>query len=159
MEASTKTCKLDPIPTSTLKKCLDTLITPITNIVNKSLVSGSFPEKQKTGVVIPLLKKPDLDTTYNNYRPVSNLPFISKILEKVALLSYLPHFNFSQNFSLFNSAYKKYHSTETLLAKIHSDIMMNMERQEITFLVLLDLSAAFDTVQHQKILINNILSN
>ena len=57
MEASTKTCKLDPIPTSTLKKCLDTLITPITNIVNKSLVSGSFPEKWKTGVVIPLLKK------------------------------------------------------------------------------------------------------
>lgn len=144
--SATKTCSLDPIPTSLLKQCLDVLLEPITNIVNSSLHEGEFPQNWKCAVVSPLLKKAGMDMVYKNYRPVSNLSFVSKIVEKAGLLQYVDHLESIDKFSAQNSAYKKYHSTETLLVKIHSDIMNNMDCQRITMLVLLDLSAAFDTV-------------
>ena len=146
------TSLLDPIPISLLKSCLDIIITPITTLVNKSLTSGKFPDKWKTGVVTPLLKKPNLDLNFKNYRPVTNLSFTSKIIEKAALITYIKQFNKLPSFHDCNSAYRQNFSTETLLTKINTDIIENMDNKNLTMLVLLDLSAAFDTVNHNKLI-------
>ena len=148
-----KNCILDPIPTKLLKECLDVLITPITNLINKSLSTGIFPPKWKTAVISPIIKKDKTNTNYNNYRPISNTPFISKVLEKVIISQTVPHLNSTNKFSVNNSAYKQFFSTETLLSKINSDIMCNLENQKLTLLALLDLSAAFDSVDQEKLLL------
>ena len=76
-----KSCKLDPIPTTILKVMLPKILPLITKIVNKSLGEGAFCREWKTTVVRPLLKKVGLELTFSNYRPVSNLTFISKVIE------------------------------------------------------------------------------
>jgi len=70
-------CVVDPMPTWLVKDCLDDLISPIRNIVNKSLFLGVFPRSMKAALVKPLIK--------NNYRPVSNLTFLSKVIERQLL--------------------------------------------------------------------------
>ena len=90
-ESSNASCWLDPVPTWLVKSCLDVLAPSITEMVNVSLLSGYVPENWRTAVVIPLLKKPGLDLVYENFRPVSNLPFISKVGEKAALQQLLVH--------------------------------------------------------------------
>ena len=98
----------------------------------------------------PLLKKPALDTEeFKNFRPISNLRFLSKITEKVVatqLIEYLDKNNLSE---LFQCAYKKFHSTETALLRVHNDIAMAIDNQSSVILLLLDFSADFDTVNHQ----------
>ena len=84
MKSASKSCDLDPIPTNILKALLDILIKSITTIINLSLESGTFPLSFKEAHVTPLLKKSNLPVNkLKNYRPVSNLSFISKIIEKV----------------------------------------------------------------------------
>ena len=90
-ESSNASCRLDPVPTWLLKSCLDVLAPPITEMVDLSLLSGHVPENWRTAVIFPLLKKPGLDLVYKNFRPVSNLPFISKVVEKAALQQLLVH--------------------------------------------------------------------
>ena len=148
MSSSNGTCNLDPIPTTLLKSCIDSLIVPITNIVNKSLKEGVFPSAFKTAHVIPLLKKPSLNKNdLKNYRPVSNLSFISKVVEKVVASRLLTHVELNDLSNANQSAYKKNHSTETT-----NDISTNMEKKRVTVLTLLDLSAAFDTIDHAALL-------
>ena len=133
-----------------------TVLAPyITEMVNLSLLSGCVPENWRTAVVIPLLKKPGLDLVYKNFRPVSNLPFISKVVEKAALQQLLVHCEKNAPLPKFQSGFRKYHSTETALLKVQNDILMSMDNKEVTLLVLLDLSAAFDTIEHSILL--NIL--
>ena len=83
-----------------------------------------------------------------NYRPVSNLSFFSKILEKVVASRLNSHINSSHTSNNYQSAYRKFHSTETTLLKIHNDILSSMDDGKVTALTLLDLSAAFDTIDH-----------
>nr|XP_054768161.1 uncharacterized protein LOC129275690 [Lytechinus pictus] len=79
-----KFCSLDPLPTWLVKACLDELLPVITLIMNLSLSSGVVPESFKTACVLPLLKKPSLETNdFKNYRPIANLPFLSKVLERI----------------------------------------------------------------------------
>ena len=81
--ASPKTCELDPIPSSLLCDCIDDLLPYLTHVINDSLISGSFPDVFKPAIVRPLIKKISLDkNTLKNFRPVSNLSFLSKITEK-----------------------------------------------------------------------------
>ena len=82
MSTKFKSCKLDPIPTTSLKKILPCLLPTITKIINLSLQSGIFPRSWKTAIVTPLLKKQGMELVTSNYRPVSNLPYISKFVEK-----------------------------------------------------------------------------
>ena len=94
MKAPLKSCELDPIPTPILTSCLDSLLPMITAIVNKSLEECHAPTSFKTAVVRPQLKKPCLDKEeFKNYRSASNLPFISKILEKVVSTRLEEHIN------------------------------------------------------------------
>jgi len=153
MSSPDKFCDLDPIPTSILKKCLHVLSPVITNIINLSLSSGTFPDNFKYSIIKPLLKKSNLDKeSLSNYRPVSNLSFISKLTEKLVKTQLTEHLN---NHSLFNShqsAYTKSHSTETVLLSLHDHLVQSMGHQKVTGLCLLDLSAAFDTIDHQILL-------
>jgi hypothetical protein len=145
-----KSCELDPIPTCLLYEHLDVLLPTITNLINDSLSSGTIPAELKTAVVKPLLKKPSLDSDdLKNYRPISNLPFLSKVLEKVVLQQLLQHLQENNLCNSFQSAYRANHSTETALLRVVNDLLQAMDRDKISLLLLLDLSAAFDTVDHQ----------
>ena len=143
-ESSNASCRLDPVPTWLVKSCLDVLAPSIAELVNLSLLSGCVPENWRTAVVIPLLKKPGLYLVYKNFRPVSNLPFISTVVEKAALQQLLVHCEKNAPLPKFQSAFRKYHSTETALFKVQNDILMSMDNKEVTLLVVLDLSPAFD---------------
>ena len=145
-------CCLDPIPTHLLKSC-EPLIPVITSIINSSLESGIFPDSWKEAVVIiPLLKKLGLESLFNNLRPVSNLAYISKLIERAVFNQTYDHLARSGLYPLLQSAYRRYHSTDTALVKVANDILLNMNSQRVTLLVLLDLSAAFDTVDHAILL-------
>ena len=152
-KAANKSCALDPLPTWMLKECVDLLLPSITNTINLSLLNGDVPSELKYAQIRPLLKKQGLDPEIlKNYRPVSNLSFLSKVLEKVVaaeLNEYLKGNNLSEP---HQSAYTKLHSTETALMKVQSDIMHVLDTGNIALLILLDLSAAFDTIDHQVLL-------
>ena len=96
----------------------------------------------------PKLKKVNMDFIKKNYRPVSNLAFLSKITEKAAALQISDHVSCNQMFPEFQLAYCKYHSMETALLRMRNDMLVSMNKQQVTLLVFLDLSAAFDTVDH-----------
>ena len=89
----TKTCEMDPIPTKLLKEIHPSVIEPITNIVNTSLQQGILSKHWKVVVIRPLLKKIGLELTASNYRPVSNLTFLSKVVEKAALNQLVAYFD------------------------------------------------------------------
>ena len=124
-------------------------------MVNLSLLNGHVPENWRTAVVFPLMKKPGLDLVYKNFRLVSNLPFISKVVEKASLQELLVHREKNSPLPKFQSRFSKYHSTETALLKVQNDILMSMDNKAVKLLVLLDLTAAFDTIEHSILL--NIL--
>ena len=94
-----------------------------------------------------------LDKKYmKNNRPISNLPFLSKIVEKVVLHRLLSHPQANSPYILFQSAYRAGHSTETVLLRVVNDILFALDNDNISVLLLLDLSAAFDTIDHQILL-------
>ncbi len=94
-------------------------------------------------LIKPLLKKGNIDIlTPSNYRPISNLPFLSKILDKLVYDQLSSFLNTNTKVEMFQSGFRTYHSTETALLKVVND-------NKPSVLVLLDLSAAFDTVNHQ----------
>ena len=140
LESSNAPRRLDPVPTWLVKSCLDVLAPSVTEMVNLSPLRGCVPENWRTAVVIPLVKKPGLDLVYKNFRPVSNLPFIFKVVEKAALQQLLVHCEKSDPLPKFQSGFRKYHSTETALLKVQNDIVMSMDNTEVTLLVFLDLS-------------------
>ena len=144
-----KSCCLDPLPTNILFQNIDLFIDCITSIVNDSLANGIMPLCYRKAVISPLLKKPNLDVNeLKNYRPVSNLPFLSKIIEKAVALQLNEHLNKNKLFEQHQSAYRKCHNTETALVKISNDLLLSADNKNVSILVLLDLSAAFDTIDH-----------
>ena len=153
MKASKSSCSLDPIPTGLLRDLLPTLAPVIADLVNASLSSGKFPSDLKSAIVQPLLKKPSLDPdVLKNYRPVSNLSFISKVIEKVVAARLLDHMTENGLMDPYQSAYRKGHSTETALVRVHNDIVSAVDKGMGVCLILLDLYAAFDTVDHTLLL-------
>ena len=152
-ESHTKSCSLDPIPTFLLRDCLDILLSSITKLVNSSLIEGSFPNSFKKAVVTPLIKKASLPRDdLKNYRPVSGLCFLSKLVERVVARQLTSHINNNKLDNLHQSAYKPGHSTETALLSIKNEVHLSLARGEPTALVLLNLSAAFDTIDHNILL-------
>ena len=96
-----------------------------------------------------------MEPIFNNYRPVSNLKYTSKLIERVVALQLNEHLMENDILEPMQSAYKTGHSTETALLKVQNDILMDIDKQKLTALLLLDLSAAFDTVSH-TILLNRL---
>jgi len=116
-------------------------------LANLSLQTGKFPARYKRAQVLPLLKKAGLNSSQPaNYRPISNLPTVSKVLERLVLARLRPHLLSSANFSQFQSAYRKGHSTETALLQVLGGLFTAADDKQVTVLIGLDLSAAFDTV-------------
>ncbi len=105
---------------------------------------------------MPILKKHGLEALFENFRPVNNLSFVSKIAERAVVGQLLDHSEKNAPLPTNQSAYRRFHSTETALVKVQNDILMSMDQREVTLLVLLDLSAAFDTVGHEIMLELNI---
>ena len=135
--------------TSLLVDHIDVLLPAISNIVNLSLTSGVVPAQFKVAHVTPLLKKPSLNPEdLRNFRPVSNLHFLSKILEKAVAVQLSKRLQENALHEPCQSVYRACHSTETALLHIQSDVLLALDRKEAVFLVLLDLSSAFDTIDH-----------
>ena len=155
-KSPSKSSRLDPIPTWFLKENISQLLPVLTHIINSSLSSGIFPSGAHSAIIKPLLKKKTLDkNVLKNYRPVSNITVLGKLIEKIAcarLTEHMDHYNLADS---HQSAYRAAHSTESALIKVKNDIMLSIDCKKAMLLVLLDLSAAFDTIDH-KILVSRL---
>ena len=144
-----KHCSLDPIPTWMLKKIVDVIAPAIARMCNASIDQYLLPAGQKCAMTHPLLKKSTLDPAdLNSYRSISNLNFASKTVERIIDSRLTSHAHKHSLFPTNQSAYRSFHSTETALVCIHNDLIGAMDAGHVGALVLLDLWAAFDTVDH-----------
>ena len=152
-DSKSKSCSLDPIPTFVLKQCALVLAPFIKTIINHSVSSGVMPPSLKRAIITPLIKKPNLDQEkLSNYRPVSNLPYVSKLIEKHVDIHLTRHDEVNCLNDPLQSAYTKGCSTETALVKVQSDLLNGIDQGWSVALILLDLSAAFDTIDHAILL-------
>ena len=123
------------------------------NIVNLSFETATMPDALKTAMILPRLKKYGLDKdSFQSYRPISNLSFISKVIEKCVADQPKKHVTANDLDEKFQSAYKNYHSTETAIVRVHNNILWALDKGKPEILLLLDLKAAFDTVNHSTLL-------
>ena len=149
LNSAPKSCELGPIPSKLLIDCLDSILPSLTDLFIYSLASGIFPQCFKSALFTPILKKRCLDhNDLNNYRPVSNLCFIAKILEKLVLSKVSTYLNSHIPYNTCQSAYRTGHSTETALLKVANDLCLSLNKGNISVLALLDFSSVFDTIDH-----------
>ncbi|KAJ8372623.1 hypothetical protein AAFF_G00280880, partial [Aldrovandia affinis] len=147
------TCALDPIPSSLLQTFIPNIIPFVTSLVNSSLSSGCFPSPFKRAHITPLLKKPSLDpSVIQNYRPVSLLPFLSKTFERATSNQLSAFFTENNLLDPHQSGFRPGHSTETALLLVNEALHTARAASLSSILILLDLSAAFDTVEHSILL-------
>ena len=148
---SNKAPGYDKVSMAVIKDALPCILPTLTEIVNRSLMSSVFPSRWKESEVIPLLKEGDPEIATNN-RPVSLLPAASKVCERIALNQLTTYLEEEKRLTNHQSGNKKLHSTETLNLLISDTVFESMDRKEITALVLLDLSKAFDSIDHSLLL-------
>ena len=135
--AAPKSCDLDPIPTNILLEQLDIIAPTLQKIINLSLQTGIMPKSMKEALVCPLLKKPNLDQQqFKNFRPVSNLSFISKLIERAVCDQLLEYTATTDKLEGMQSAYRTDHSMETALLKVKTDILNDMDNKKVNFLIL-----------------------
>lgn len=146
-------CLLDVVPVKMLKIAFNTVGPGLLVFVNTCLSLGAVPAAFKHAVVRPLLKKTHLDSSLlSNFRPVSHMPFLSKVLEKVVFVQLRSFLENSSVFEKFQSGFRSRHSTESALLKVHNDIVLSVDAKCPVVLVLLDLTATIDTVDHTVLL-------
>ena len=150
---TSKTCQLDQMPSNHVKDNNIWLASVITNITNASLSEGVMLNQLNTALVHPRLKKPSLYRhTLKNYRPVSNLPQLSTIFDKVIADRLNTHLCNESLTDTFQSAYKRNHSNETALLWVVNEIGTALDRRQCTVIAMIDLAASFDTIGHGIIL-------
>ena len=143
MNSPTKSAVLDPLPTWLLKMLIDSVAPIVTKIVNLSLTEALVPVTMKNTLVTPIQQKSNLDkNTLKNYRPISKLPFVSKIMKKAVLSQINPYMDSNGLHTPCQSAYRHGNSTETALLNVQNDILLHLDKNKGVILVLLDLSAA-----------------
>ena len=141
----------DRIPVKFIKSASDHIISPLVHIINSSIDHEQFPDKWKIGRICPV-PKIDNPSKPKDYRPISILPVLSKVYEKVILGQLINHINAQNIYNNTQSGFRKGHSTTTLLLKFRDDIQKAMNKHEITLSVLIDYSKAFDTINHELLL-------
>jgi hypothetical protein len=141
----------DKITVRVLKNCLSSILPTLTSLINNSFTTGTFPTIWKMSEVIPILKQGDHEEPDNN-RPISLLPIISKVCERLALNQFIPYLELHERLSDKQSGNKKLHSTETSLVHITDIILKAIDQKKLTAIVLLDMSKAFDSVNHDILL-------
>jgi len=152
-QSPNKQCALDPIPTWLVKALKLTMPGILVKLVNSSIATGIFPSSEKHAIVTPVIKKAGSDITQlSNYRPISNLSFISKFIERTIASQLTFYLEANSLLPKAQSAYRRRHSTETALLRIRNDALIAADKGMVTIVVLLDYSAAFDTVDHQVML-------
>ena len=156
-EFGVKCAPEDMLPLKLLRENMDVLLPCLVKLVNTSLSDGYF-DGLKTADIIPLLKNESLDpNVLKNFRPISNLLFLGKLIERVVHRRLDSHMAAHGLHMKEQSAYKKCHSTETLLVRVWNDLLVAADERTATVVMMLDLSAAFDTVDHNLLL--RILKN
>ena len=151
-KSPSKSCPLDPIPTRTLKACTEELVPVITSLLNSSLLQGIFPNVFKEGRCLPKIKKTNPDKEeFDNFRQITNFAFVSKIIERTVAHQCDHYLAMNHLYLKLQEAYQQFHSTETALLRVQNDILRAIDDKKV-ILVLLDLSAAFDTVDHNILL-------
>ena len=144
----------DPVPVWVIKKNIKEMSPFLLPIVNRSFHESTFPESLKHALVTPVIKDKDGDRDdFKNYRPVSNLTFLSKLIEKCAFTQLNDYLLANNLYPKFQSAYRKGHSCETALLKIVDDIQSYIAEKKMVALITLDLSSAFDTIDHEILLL------
>uniref|UniRef100_A0A8C5AGF3 Reverse transcriptase domain-containing protein n=1 Tax=Gadus morhua TaxID=8049 RepID=A0A8C5AGF3_GADMO len=147
------TCMLDPLPSRVLKDLFPTVGPVILLLMNLLFSTGIVPSNFKAAVLKPLLKKPGLDPELvRNYRPISNLSFLSKVQERIVAKQIVDYLTRNNLFEPFQSGFRNFHSTETAITRVVNDILLALDKNTSTMLVMLDLSAAFDTIDHSSLL-------
>ena len=132
-----------------MKRIINSITIPIVKIINDSLNSGYVPTQLKYAIVTPILKKNKLDfNDLNIYRPISQLPTIAKLFEKVVYCQLNNYLHTNQLIDNHQSAYRLHHSTETSVLYVIDNVIKYLDIHSNIKLLLLDLSAAFDTLDH-----------
>ena len=149
-------CPHESVPSRFFKEVFNSVgffVRYVLYLINLCLSSGSIPPSFKHAVVRPLLKKANLDpSVLSNFRPISVLPFLSKVLEKIVAIQLQAYLDLNRIGEKFQSGFKRFHSTETAILKVFNDLLLAVDSGNCAILVLLDLSAAFDTVDHRILL-------
>ena len=142
------------MPTWLVKRASDVLAPVLSaQICNASLQSGDNPDAQKSALVFLRLKKPTMDDEdANSYRSISNLSLISKFVERVVATRFTAHAGRHKLFPSNQSSYRRHHNTETFVISVMNDIIRAIDCGEVIALILLNRSAAFDTVDHSTFL-------
>ena len=141
----------DHLSSKVLKDIAGIVSTPLSIIINQSLCSGIFPSKIKIAKVIPLFKKGDIQL-FGNYRPIYLLSSVSKVFEKAAYGQLYEYFSSHALFYDSQYGFRKYHSTELAALELVDRIHKEIDENKIIFSVFLDLSKAFDTLDHDILL-------
>ena len=144
-------CGYDNLSTKIIKPLKDSLIKPLTLIINQILNTGVFPSQLKIAKVIPIFKKDD-NKLFNNYRPISLLPVLSKVVEKVISSQINDFFKINNLFYDSQYGFRPGHSTEYAAIEISDRIISAMDKNKIPLNIYLDLSKAFDTLDHAILL-------
>lgn len=138
----------DGIPLRFLKLVLPCLINALTHVFNHCIVTSTFPIAWKAARITPVPKKPT-PSELADYRPVSILPCMSKVLEKILTKQIIDHFTSKRLLSPYQSGFRANHSCSTAMVKILEDIRLEYDKDNISVLCLLDFSKAFDKVDHR----------
>ena len=146
-----KSVGLDSLPSGFLKDIARVIAKPLCHIINLSLQSGIVPKDFKEAKVIPIHKSGN-SCNIDNYRPISVLPVISKILEKCVNNQLMQHLENHKLLSDFQFGFRPKRSTELAATLFVDNIRANMDKGELTGVVYIDLSKAFDTISHSSII-------
>ena len=144
-------CGYDDISSIFLKQIATSIIKPLTIVINQVLNNGIFPDKLKIAKVVPIFKSGDCALT-NNYRPISLLPVISKVIEKIIYTQLSLYFESNKLFSDSQYGFRPNHSTEQATLELTDRIISAMDNNDVPIGIFLDLSKAFDTIDHAILL-------